>query len=69
MLKKCCFRSCVGQIVQEISRGFSVKPSYSIPKIIIKLVLCKQLNINIIRGKKVMISYMTTLTDIPAEFD
>lgn len=49
-------------------QGISVKPSYSIPKIITKLVLCEQLNNNI-RGKKVMISYMTTLTDIPAEFD
>lgn len=66
--KVLCFRSSIGQKVQELSREFGVKSSYSMPKIVTKLVMvCKQFNINIIRGKKIMILYICT--NIPAEFD
>lgn len=47
--KVLCFRSSVGQKVEEISRWVSIKPIYSMPKIVTKLVLCKQLNINIMK--------------------
>lgn len=58
--KVLCFRSPVGQKVQEISRWVSIKPIYSMPKTVTKLLLCKQLNINIMRweNKDLIYYYM-----------